>query len=68
MIPDIQVETINATVSIEELKHTTTRQVPLKWLLPQWEYESLRQRVRSGLKDLIMQVDNFDGSGETENG
>lgn len=68
MIPDIQVRTLIAIVEYKERNGTSIRRIPLKWVLPQPVYESLEAQTRSGLKGLIVHIDQLDGSTETEDG
>lgn len=68
MIPAILVQTMHATVELKDKNSTTTRQIPLKWLLPAWEYESLRVRIRIGLESWIEDIDMLDKSGMAGDG
>lgn len=68
MTQDIQVKTIVARIIIKDTVSSTTRQLPLKWLLKRSDYESLVVKIRFGLEDLIESVDQLDGSTRTGDG
>ena len=72
MIRSVTMQTVVVKCTFKEKNSTYIARIPLKWVLPQSDLESLEEEIQCGLEALIMQfpdhVKRLDGSGKIDDG